>query len=167
MKLQDAYAILEKGNPDDWQYVDGLTYGGFQQIIRVDASLIEVESHHFRAIYKPDIGLSLAWGYPDQEQFSESWAEGFADSKASSHFLDLQWNGIIVKRWQRVTVDGGRCGLPVPRIDLDRTNPSRRGITAHWISGYTAKLFELVETLERGHTSQFYKYLGQAGIEVR
>ena len=113
------------------------------------------------------MGLSLAWGCPDQEHFSESWAEGFPDSKAKSHFIDLQWNGIVVKRWQHVSVDGDRCGLPVPRIELDRSNPSQPEITAHWISGYTASLFELVETLERGHASQFYEYLRRADIEVR
>jgi hypothetical protein len=167
MKLEEAYAILERADADEWQYVDGLTDGGFQQSVWADATLIQVEWHPSRAIYKPAMGLSLAWGYPDQEQFSESWAEGFPDSNARSHFLDLQWNGIVVKRWQRVSVDGGRCGLPVPRIDLDRSDPSQPKITAHWISGYTASLFELVETLERGNTAQFYDYLSRAGIEVR
>lgn len=167
MKLEEAYTILEKGDANEWQYVDGLTDGDFQQRVRADGSLIQVESHHSRAIYKADMGLSLAWGCPDQEHFSESWAEVFPDPKARSHFIDLQWNGIVMKRWQRVSVDGDRCGLPVPRIELDRTNPSQPEITAHWISGYTASLYELVETLEHGNASQFSEYLRRAGIEVR
>ena len=36
MKLEEAYAILERGDANEWQYVDGLTDGGFQQSVWAD-----------------------------------------------------------------------------------------------------------------------------------
>ena len=72
---------------------------------------LDIEAHYSRAAWKQDVSLGLAWGLRAQDDFTEAWTERFPDSRASSHFVDSLWNGSLVDRWQRVSVDGG-CPWP-------------------------------------------------------
>jgi hypothetical protein len=114
--------------------------------------VLREESHASVAVFKPDLSISLAWGLPSNSDFKEPWANGFADPKASSAFLDLFWMGTLVHRTTYVHVDGGRGNLPLPSPSGDELTVER---------DYSA-LIRLVDSLD--HVSQYDLFFKRAGF---
>lgn len=122
-----------------------------------------------RASYQPNLAVGLAWGLdltPDREDgWWEPWVEKFSDKEASAHFIDLLYSGTLVDRRVYVSVDGGRCMLPVPRKDYAEDTPTGGQVTAYWISRRAYAFFRLIDSLEK--ESDFDYYVQQAEFEVR
>ena len=104
-------------------------------------------------VLKTDLNISIALGQKTLDDFKEPWVENFPDKRASSHFVDMLWMGRPVRRMLRVSVDGGRCGLPVPLT---------RG--PMFVPRDQARFFGLVEAVLGGR--ELDSYLKRAGIDV-
>ena len=116
----------------------------------------EQDNHHTMAVYKPDVSLSLAWGLLENAEFSEEWHEqgGFPDKKARSIWVDTFWNGVTIDRELAVSVDGGRCTLPLPRRHVEDT------ATIGWeISRWQHSFFRLINTLGGVSPREYESYV--------
>jgi len=80
---------------------------------------IDVESHYEVMSLKKDLLVSVAYGITHNDDFVEGWANAFADSHASSSFIDFFYSNQMVYRDIYVSVDGGRANLPLPSMKLD------------------------------------------------
>jgi hypothetical protein len=75
----------------------------------------EEGGHTERAVYRPDVALSLEWGRDVTTHFTEEWVTRFADPEgAYSSNVELRYGGEVIYRWVLVQVDGGRTAMPMP-----------------------------------------------------
>lgn len=118
---------------------------------------LEYEAHEKRAIYKGDIDISMEWGYRYLDDFKEEWANSFADRTASASFLDLKYRGDIIHREIIVSVDGGRCYLPLPLVPAE-------GAKNIQVPRGRVKLVRLVQEITG--TWEFDEYFRRSGLEV-
>jgi hypothetical protein len=127
----------------------------------LDHDELHVESHSEVASLKTDLSISIAWGFPCVEDFKEKWANQFPDQSASSRFVDFFYNGVMIFRDLYVSVDGGRCALPLPNLDVD---PKSVEIKRLWVPEAKWRFFRLLDSL-RG-VSEYDRYFKGAGIEI-
>jgi hypothetical protein len=165
MKLEDLLATCAKSKPEWWKVIPcggGVSGPSFLDLWGSDADdePVLLGSHTMRAAYRPDISIALAWGLVAHDEVEESWTLTFAHGAASSHFVDFLYNGALVERGLYVSVDGGRCKLPIPQRDL--TDPASDGL---WITRWQHDFFALLNRLEA--VADFDLYLRDAGFEVR
>jgi hypothetical protein len=99
MDLNQILSILQQTYANEWQEVHP----------------VDVKGHDYRIVYKPDVSLSVAWGTTVNSEYSDGWVERFKDRKASSHVAEIMFNGAVVYQEFYVSVDGGRCLLPLPK----------------------------------------------------
>jgi hypothetical protein len=165
MKLEDILASCAKSKPEAWKVIPCGAAGLGPSFLDEwsadgDGEAVLVGSHTVRAAYRPDVSIALAWGLTAQEEFEDAWTETFGRGAASSGFIDFFYNGALVERGLYVSVDGGRCKLPIPQRDLDET---RHG--GLWITRWQHDFFALLNALEG--VTDFDLYLRDAGFEVR
>ena len=125
MTFDDIGRILEESGPGDWHMVPATAeWDSFIWTLTITTysvdqrKEVELVGHHSRAVYRPDVGLGLAWGLKSQDSFSEPWTDVFPDKKASGQYVDVLWNGMLVDRFEHVVVDGGRSSLPLPDREI-------------------------------------------------
>lgn len=51
----------------------------------------------------------------------------FPDKTATSNFVDFFYSGVLFYRDIYVSVDGGRCSLPLPKMVIDEGTGKRTG----------------------------------------
>jgi hypothetical protein len=115
------------------------------------------EGHPNRAVYSPDVSLSLEWGKPFRDDFQEDWTVAFPDPQARALIVDLLFNDKVISRELGVMVDGGRSILPLPERVGSPAAPSLH------VSQWKASLFSLVNAL-RGVGWDYWEYFQRAGI---
>ena len=162
MTFDEARAYVVKGTREDWQvqkcggsgpsYRDRLT-----SVDQDGKAVVCADSHHAVAVYKPDLGLSIAWGLTRSKHFDEPWAKNFPDKKPSSAFFDLFYCGALVWRTIYVVVDGGRGYLPLPSAS------DREGIPT--VSPDDDQLIRLLSDLE-GLSEEYDRCFRRAGLRV-
>jgi hypothetical protein len=140
--------------PSDWNVIGGRpSYSDeFHQLQSGNRKWLEIRSHYTVAAFMPDVSITLAWGLPVVDDFREPWANTFPNPHASSHFLDVFYNGALVFRALYVNVDGGRASLPLPLKHYGGAVPLR----------YSA-FISLLDRLDR--SSQFPSYFERAGLK--
>jgi hypothetical protein len=167
MTFDEITQVLEESTPDDWYEVplasgwDSFvwtlaitTFGGDRR------QVIEVEGHYSRAVYCDNPDLGLAWGLKSQDEFTEPWTQAFADKTASSQYVDVLWNGMLIDRFVHVVVDGGRSAIPLPD----------REMVANLVLGYSLKnrdyrVGRLVASISgRTELKTFDEYIKRVGI---
>ncbi len=124
MTLNELFTAILSSSVDDWHFIAcggpgaGPSYRGrFSFDVREGARLsVEEASHHAVAVYRSDLSITMAWGLDCVKDFHEKWATAFPDSRASSHHVDVFYNGALVCRSLYVLVDGGRTKLPKPSL---------------------------------------------------
>jgi hypothetical protein len=166
MTLQEYFDRLLKTGREDWTVIAcwGASSGpSYRERIEAEGTHVQVEAHSTVASLKSDLQVSLAWGFPHMRNFEEEWANSFPDRKASSHFLDFLFNGVLVFREVYVAVDGGRCMLPLPDPQTVPT-PETKEITGCEISFDQCTFFRLLNSLESN--VDFDDYVRRAGIRV-
>ena len=101
--------------PSDWNVIGGRpSYRDeFHQLQSGNRKWLEIRSHYTVAAFMPDVSITVAWGLPVVDDFREPWANTFPNPHASSHFLDVFYNGALVLRKQYVSVDGGLAMVPL------------------------------------------------------
>lgn len=107
-------------------------------------------------VYRPDIAISMAWSIERSEPFNEPWTHTFQGRAARILPLDLFYCGGLVDRLEIISVDGGRCFLPRPRIALDGTAE---------VSPSLMRVVRLFYNLA-GALEDFDRYVQRAGIVV-
>jgi hypothetical protein len=165
VKLEDLLAVCARSKPTAWKVIPCGGGGAGPSFLEAwqrgpDGEPILAGAHTMRATYMPDVALSIAWGLAAGDGFVESWTAVFDGGPASSHFVDVFWNGALVERGLYVAVGVERCKLPIPQRDLDEPGPSGR-----WITRWQHRFFTLLNALEA--TSDLDDHLRTASIEIR
>lgn len=119
------------------------------------------DSHSNTAVYKPNLSITIAWGLDHSESFKEEWTENFTTPKASSSYLDFFYNNALVFRDVYVTVDGARCRLPVPKLELDG---DRKRIIGYTVPIRRYRIIRLLDSMEK--ISEFDSYFERAGFTI-
>lgn len=122
----------------------------------------EVDSHNEVLSLKSDLLISVACGITHNDDFIEDWANSFPDAKASSAFVDFFYMNQLVFRDIYVTVDGGRCRLPLPEINYSFSNdfnPDKKRLT---VPQGKYQFFGILNYAEYDYD----EYLRRAGIEI-
>lgn len=170
MNLKDFLQEIINSEVEDWTvnscWGAGAGPSYFNQFLvwntRDDAfHNLEINSHSMVGSYKKNLSISIAWGLEHNDNFVEKWANSFPDSRASSSFVDFFYNGVLVLREIIVSVDGGRCYIPLPKREFDnKTNE----ITRLYISKGKSKFMEMLNSFSS--TCNYNRYLSQTSIEV-
>lgn len=121
---------------------------------------IEARGHNNRASYKHDLAIGVAWGLTINDNFKEDWANIHPDPKASSHYLDFFYNGMLVFRTIYVVIDGGRSYMPLPKR---QDNPD--GTVSWVINNKTYEFFRIFNDLQ-GFDTQYSSYLSRSKIQI-
>lgn len=169
MNLQEFETLVVETDTSDWTHFACWGAGSapsFKDKITAwkgsfDSELsVVVESHSDLISLKSNLLISVAWGITHNDDFHEKWANSFPDPKASSCYVDFFYSGNLVYRDIAVTVDGGRCHLPLP--DVKYSNDSK--IESLTISNKQHHFFRLLNSLISGH--DFDKYINDAQIST-
>lgn len=122
-------------------------------------SSVEVNSHTNILSLKKNISIQIAYGLVNNEDFKELWANSFTNPSASSCFVDFFFNNQLVYRDIGVSVDGGRCMLPLPRLKYDHNYM----VTSTYVEKEKCDFFQLLNT----HIPRDYeRFIEQAGFEI-
>ncbi len=124
-------------------------------------SNIKVDSHDELISLKSDLSISVAWGISHNDDFKEKWANGFPDPHASSGYVDFFYYGQLVYRDIYVTVDGGRCQLPLPQMVFNRDTNDIEKLT---VAKDKYHFFRLLNSLIT--TYDYDSYFERAGLEI-
>jgi hypothetical protein len=154
MRLDELMERIIMSEPSDWHTAGRPTYRDkLDEVGGGDGQhWIEIDSHNRVAAFIPDVSITMAWGLTIVDDFHEPWANLFPDPSASSHHVDVFFNGALVYRASYVAVDGSRCYLPLPLARHDGRVPLR----------YRA----FIALLDRlSHTSDFRGYFERAGLQ--
>lgn len=122
---------------------------------------LEIDSHAMIASYKKNLSISIAWGLEHNDNFIEEWANGFSNPKATSEYVDFFYNGILVLREIIVSVDGGRCYLPLPKQEIDT---GTRTVTRLYVSKEKSEFVRMLNNFSSGR--DYDLYLKQSGIDI-
>ncbi|HIF9299408.1 TPA: hypothetical protein ACX6QU_003366 [Photobacterium damselae] len=167
MDLNTYKENLLKAQSDDWTIIGCWGAGSgpsYRNAISVwtkssgEFHNIEVESHAEVYSLKSDLRISVSIGITHNDDFVESWANQFTDSKASSSFVDFFFCNQLVYRDIYVAVDGGRCMLPLPKIHVNKTTHKIDRLT---VSREKYEFFKLLNRL-----TDYEHYFSQTEIEI-
>ena len=124
-----------------------------------DFKNLEIDSHGEYMSLKKDLLVSVAWGITHNENFQEDWANSFPDTYAKSSFVDFFYSGVLVFRDIYVSVDGGRCALPLPKRIF---NKEKGTVEKHVISKQRYEFFRLLNN----NNSEYDYYIKSANFEI-
>jgi hypothetical protein len=96
--------------------------------------------------------VSIAYGLSCNDNFSEPWTNSFPDSKASSSYVDFFYSNQLVYRDLCVSVDGGRCYIPIPEIKEK----------SYVVSREKYQVFELLNS----SADNYEDYFKKTGIQI-
>ncbi|CAM3462758.1 hypothetical protein G4177_06260 [Corallococcus sp. ZKHCc1 1396] len=123
MDFDDYMKAIENSSPVDWRQISTPLYmgilspstqhvGGRDKVVELN-----VMAPHTQLVFKRNLSITMAKGVGD-EKFDWDFTKKFADQNATSFYLDFFFNSALVHREILVSVDGGRCSLPLPKRDL-------------------------------------------------
>lgn len=160
MRLEELLQIIRESSSEDWNVIESNTL--LSNVTTDDNNIVYADYHTNRASYRLDISIGLAWGLNGNADFHEEWANLHSDPHASSHFLDVFYNGMLVYRIVYVVIDGGRSYMPLPHRDMNEKHE-----TIGWyISDEEYELLNLFNLIQPFNT-QFDSYLRRSGINIR
>jgi len=136
--LEEILDAVLASHPADWEYI--ADWRG--------------DSNPERAVLRPDVSVSLEWGRTVTDPVAEPWTARFADKHSVGLNVDVLYHGAVVFRDYLISVDGGRCILPHPKVD------EARGWTA---TKRQEALARAVHSLAGG-SYDFDDYLRRSGI---
>ncbi len=124
MTLDEILNAVLGSDPDEWEYIADWTG----------------DTNPERAVLRRDLRVSIEWGRTVTDPVSEQWTMRFADKHARGIYVDVLYEGDVVFRDYAISVDGGRCILPHPRIQENggctaTTRQEALARTVHALSG--------------------------------
>lgn len=158
MKLEEVIKIIRESSEEDWNVIESNTM--LSHVTTDSNNNVYSDYHTKRASFRPDISIGLAWGLDCNKDFYEEWANKHPDPQASSKFLDVFYNGMLVERNVYVVIDGGRSYMPLPHREMsgDKT-------TGWHITKEQNQFFELFNSIQ-GFDTQYESYRDMSGIKV-
>lgn len=126
-----------------------------------DFQNIEIDSHSTIASLKTDLSISMAWGMTHNDDFYEDWSSKFPDPKASSSYIDFFYNGVLVYRDIYVSIDGGRCYIPLPDMQF---NGSTHKLEKFTVPIEKFNFFRLINSVTSSY--DYDRYFTMTGIEI-
>jgi hypothetical protein len=149
MTLEELRRVCAESAPEEWHPIEGIT--------------APEGDHYARATYRPDIRLAIAWGRERASgaEFAEPWATSFPDATATARHVDFLYAGSLVDREMYVAVDGGRCLLPLPKMEGTLPTYEDRGFS---ITPWQRDFFRLLNAL--GSSANYDDYLHRAHLYV-
>lgn len=179
MKYDDLRAMIEKSHADDWNGIHcwgagaGPTYRmGWDKGTRGDDKWeLYFRQHSHVAAYKPDLGLSLAWGmeahFDAKREMTPDWIENFPLVDGVSYYLlDTFWHGTLVDRGYYASVDAeAYVPLPSPVYGRDDDNGVPT-LERYEVTRYDVALTRIVNVLANHRAEDFERVLNQTGFVV-
>jgi len=123
MTLKHIIETITKSSISDWNNISCWGFGAgpsyknnftFYEALNGSSNVLTSDSHSELSVFKNDITISMAYGLTANEDFVTPWPGLFPSDEASSHFIDIFYNNGLVFRDTFLTIDGGRCKLPIP-----------------------------------------------------
>jgi hypothetical protein len=159
MTLDELYRTVTGSARDDWNVMicgggAGPSYRDrFSQVEIGGRIWLEYDSYGMVAVYRPDLSISLAWGFA-VGTVTEPWLH-FADPEGRRCLVDLFYMGTLVDRRSYISVDGGRASLPTPE--------DREGVLT--VPSRHSALVRLIDSLEN-RESRYDEYFQRAGFKT-
>jgi hypothetical protein len=168
MILQQYAETIATTDKDDWTFIKCRGRCGPSFLDRIGVSTdrndkfigMEVQDHSMRASLKNDLSIAIAWGFPRSDEFMEEWANQFPDPHATSGLVDFFYNGNLVYRDVYVSIDGGKCNLPLPEIWQKEDGT----IIRLTVPKDQYSFFRMLDRMEK--ISDFDHYFRQAKFEI-
>jgi hypothetical protein len=136
--LDEILNTVLGSDPADWEYIADW---------RGDAN-------PERAVFRLDLSVSLEWGRTVTDPVSERWTERFADKHAVGLYVDVLYHGAVVFRDYVISVDGGRCILPHPKV----------GAAGGWTATRRQEALARAVHALAGGSYDFEDYMRRSGI---
>ncbi len=160
MKLRDLMKIIVDSDPSHWHKIGCWGAGSgpsFKDRIEFstgpgDHWNLETPSHSEVAVYKPDVSITMAWGFEANDDYVAEWTKKFSDEKARSFLVDVFYNNALVFREYLVSVDGARAYLPMPD-----------GVDTLTVPVAYNSFVQLIESLST-RSSEYSGYFDRAGF---
>jgi hypothetical protein len=129
MRHDDYMNAIATSTPDDWTRVEAqLPLLHDIAITDTAAGRVEVQRVSSVNAYKPNLAIAVGVGARCVEDFQEPWATGFPDTHAHSFWVLFFFNGMPIDNDIYVSVDGGRCVLPIPRSGTNQVSAREHAI---------------------------------------
>jgi len=155
-------------SPSEWTRVAGRVAPQFVgEVSAGDQRWLEVAEHDSRWVLKQDVQISLAYGMDSSDpEFSLSFPlmDKFSDPKITGIWVEMQLNGVAIRRVQLILVDGARAVLPTPRNVVRGDSPADFELVGYSTTRAEVTLARLVDELN-GRT-EFDSYLERSGMMV-
>lgn len=163
MEFENFISTIVESDAEDWHrdHCGGPYFSYALGPVTQNDRLINLDynAHESRAVYKPDIDISLEWGLRHLDDFKEPWAQTYSHDSAMSKFVDLNYRGRIVHRELVVFVDGARCILPPPMPEDDDGNLK--------VPRSQVKFTKLLNALGgTGEFDHYFRHSGMVAVEV-
>lgn len=165
MNLKEYKKIILNTTKEDWVCIGSPSYLNSISVLTDGTGNflgIDVETFPMSASLKNDLSISIAWGFPHEREFSEPWTSRFSDPRASSDFIDFFYNRTVVFRDIIVSVDGGRCYLPLPDGVPDSKSPD---FIVYNVSKEEYSFLRILDSLG-DKVSEFDRYFEKAGFNI-
>lgn len=162
--------MITGSSPDDWAVVSaggGAYLDRFEEIGSGGQSHLELESHVYLAVYRPDVDLRLAWGMrQDTELTFPDW--DFPDRSISRLLVDAFWRGALVARWSVLLVDGARCYMPDPSLAVAEVGPAQADIEVigSTVSESRVALARLLQRIQGRDDAELESYLRRSNVVI-
>lgn len=178
MKFDDLRAMIQSSTPADWNGIH--CWGsGAGPAYRVDWDKgnrgkeweLYFREHSHVAAYKPDLGLSLAWGMPatfdEDREMKPDWIENFPLVDGVSYYLiDTFWNGAVVDRGYYAVVDA-EAYVPLPSAVFGRDDNDGNPTLEHYeVNRYDVALARIANNLANHRDEDFDRVLSRTGFVV-
>ncbi|MGA3217183.1 MAG: hypothetical protein ABSD97_16005 [Acidimicrobiales bacterium] len=147
MNLDELLDTVATSGPEDWELIECPNQADGPSYLYDPRS---GEAHVYRAVFKADVSLGLAWGLsygPDGEPEVLGFLKSFPDkSGGGAELLDFLWNGSLVHREVGVKVDGGRATLPWPVAITHDDGPGQTRLEGWKVTAREAAYWRLVHS---------------------
>ena len=170
MTAWDYMNIIAESDKAEWLYTICWGYGScgcfhddLSNETNEDQTITAVDKHSSYATFSKDLSISLAWGLGrENKELNEPWTQAFPDKAARMYFLDFFYNNALIYRETVVSVDGGRCILPLPKQVFDEASPSK--VVAYKTNAKLSKILKLINSLQT--TYDYDSYLNRSGFRM-
>src|SRR5258708_31046853 len=167
MQYDDITKMITGSPPDDWASIPSgpLYLDQLGEVIEGSQHQVEVSSHLYLAVYKPDVSLRLAWGIEEDRDLTlEGWT--WPDKQITRFIVDAFWQGPLVARWYLRQVDGARCSLPDAYREYVKKGESLMDYQGYAWTATSSEiaLARLLNDLVGRPRGDFDRYMEQAAI---
>ncbi len=170
MNIWDYIRVISESSKSEWLHTVCWGYGSCgcfhddlsNETIEDQMSTI-IDKHSNYATFANDVSISLAWGLGrENKELVESWTKVFPPKSSRMYFLDFFYNNALIYRENVVSVDGGRCILPLPKQVFDKKDETK--IIEFRVNSKINRILKLINSLQT--TYDYDSYITKTKIVV-